>query len=43
MYGCENAGEQSAADGHLGQLECSGTGVADDPCTDLDDPGLQAC
>ena len=42
MYGCDDAVEQIAADRDLGKLERNGTGVADDPCTDFDDPGLQA-
>jgi hypothetical protein len=42
MYGCDDAGEQITTDGNLGELECDGAGVADNPCTDFDEPGLQA-
>ena len=41
MDSCKDVTEQSAADGHLGQLELGGTGMADDPRTDLDQPRLQ--
>jgi len=42
MDGREDAAEQRAADGHLSKLERDGAGVADNPCTDFDEPGLQA-
>jgi len=34
--------EQSAANGNLGQLEGDSAGMADNPRTDFDQPGLQA-
>lgn len=34
--------KQSAANRNLGQLEGDGAGMADDPRTDFDQPGLQA-
>lgn len=39
--GCEDATEQSAVYGHFGKLERDGTGMADDPCADFDEPRLQ--
>ena len=42
MYGCKDAVEQITRDSHLGELEGDGAGVADDPCTNFDQPGLQA-
>lgn len=39
---CKDAVEQITADGHFGQLKRDGAGMTDDPCTDLDQPGLQA-
>jgi hypothetical protein len=42
MYGGQNAGEQITTDNHLGQLEGDGADVTDEPCTNLDQPDLQA-
>jgi hypothetical protein len=42
MDGREDAAEQRAADGHLSKLESDRPSVANDPCANFDEPGLQA-
>lgn len=42
MDGREDTTEKDTTDSHLGQLERGGAGMSDDPCTDLDQSGLQA-
>jgi hypothetical protein len=41
--GRDGTGEQIATHSHLGDLEGDCAGMADDPRTDFDQPGLQAC
>ena len=42
MDGRKDAAEQSATDSHLSKLERDGAGMADNPRTNFDQPGLQA-
>jgi hypothetical protein len=42
MDGCKDTSEQITRNCHLSKLERDGAGVTDDPCTDFDQPGLQA-
>jgi len=42
LDGSEDTTEQSATDSHLRELERDGAGMADNPRTDFDQPGLGA-
>jgi hypothetical protein len=42
MFGGDDMDEQITADGDFGEVENCGAGKTDDPCTDLDQAGLDA-
>ena len=42
MYSCDDAGKQITTCSNFRQLERDSVSVANDPCTDFEQPGLQA-